>query len=59
MLYCSRLCYVAFNVFECINLTNKHQNVSKDPKMYTWFTQCCILIYSEDQEKINLFMEEV
>ena len=50
---------MAFNVFECINLTNKHQNVSKDPKMYTWFTQCCILINSEDQENINLFMEEV
>lgn len=42
-----------------INLTNKHQNVSKDPKMYAWFTQCCILINSEDQEKINLLMEEV
>lgn len=33
--------------------------MSKDLKMYTWFTQCYILINSEDQEKINLFMEEV
>lgn len=33
--------------------------MSKDLKMYTWFTQCYILINSEDQGKINLFMEEV
>lgn len=38
-----------------VNLTNKHQNMSKDLKMYTWFTQCYILINSEDQEKICLW----